>query len=277
MNFNENFSNEIISETKFKKRKSLTDKFFKYFIKFITKIIFLIFLCKFTLYKLNNQKYFKNSIMNNFKSNIFPKNKQFYEEYYISKIRTSIKWPFPNQIKFKPMMTNLERIAFSYFMKKENIYFEFGSGGTTNIASFYKLRSYSVESDLTWHKKLKDNKINANFITIDLKSRKIGFPGKNTSINDWKKYIQSYHSEYNADIILIDGRFRVACGLDIFQKIRNDTIILIHDYPYRKYYHILENYYLKIKTWDSLVAFIKNPYVKKIPEYIYQKYLSIPL
>ena len=109
---------------------------------------------------------FKNSIMDNYKSIIIPNNKQFYEEYYISKIRTSIKWPFPKQIKFKPWMTNLERIAFSFFMKKENIYFEFGSGGSTNIASFYKLKSYSVESDLTWHKKLKDNKINATFIRL---------------------------------------------------------------------------------------------------------------
>ena len=222
---------------------------------------------------------FKNSIiMDNFKSNFFPNNKQFYEEYYITKIRTSIKWPLPKKIKFKPIMTNLEIIAFSFFMKKENIYFEFGSGGSTNIVSYYKLKSYSVESDLTWHKKLKDNKINAIYITVDLKTRnKVGYPGKETKINDWKKYIQSYHREYNADIILIDGRFRVACGLDVFQKIRNDTIILIHDYPKRKHYHILENYYLKIKTWDSLVAFIKNPYIRTIPEDIYQKYLSIPL
>ena len=179
MNINENFNNEIISETKFKNRKQLKDKKaysteFKYFRKYIAIIIFLIFICNFTLYKFMNKKLqdFKNSIiMDNFKSNIFPNNKQFYEEYFLAKIRTSIKWPFPKEIKFKPVMTNLERIAFSFFMKKENIYFEFGSGGSTNIASYYKLKSYSVESDLTWHKKLKEHKINAIFINV--KSNKI--------------------------------------------------------------------------------------------------------
>ena len=38
-------------------------------------------------------------------------------------------------------------------MKPENIYFEFGSDGSTNIASYYKLKTYSVESDARWHEK----------------------------------------------------------------------------------------------------------------------------
>ena len=91
-----------------------------------------------------------------------------------------------------------------------------------------------------------------------------------------EKYIQSYKKEYNADIILIDGRFRVACGLDIFNKIRNDTIVLIHDYINRKSYHILEDYYLKLEIWDTLVAFIKRPNVNFIPKEIYNKYIKIP-
>ena len=33
--------------------------------------------------------------------------------------------------------------------------------------------------------------------------------GKNSNINDWKNYFQAYNKSYNADVILIDGRFRV--------------------------------------------------------------------
>ena len=170
-------------------------------------------------------------------------------------------------------MTKKEIISLSYFMKPNNVYFEFGSGGSTNLASFYKIKTYSVESDTNWHKKLKDSGIVANYITIDLKVRKAGYPGKNTNINDWKKYIQAYKSEYNANIILIDGRFRVACALDIFSKIKNDTIILVHDYK-RKKYHILEQFYIKVEVWDSLALLIKNPNVNKIPENIYNFYLN---
>jgi hypothetical protein len=171
-----------------------------------------------------------------------------------------IEWPLPKKIKFKPCMKKEELIAFLSFMKPNRTYFEFGSGGSTNIASYYRLKVYSVESDVLWHNMLKKNNINATFLTIDLKSKPNGwgFPGKGTSIEDWKKYFQAYQSKYNADIIFIDGRFRVICGLDIFQKIRNDTLILMHDYD-RNIYHILEKYYIKVGKWGNLSAFFKNP------------------
>ena len=53
---------------------------------------------------------------------------------------------------------------------------------------------------------------------------------KYSNITDWKKYFQSYKKEYNADVILIDGRFKVATPMDIIDKIRDDTIILLHEY-----------------------------------------------
>ena len=105
-----------------------------------------------------------------------------------------------------PMMTQNEAKAFSSFMKKENIYFEFGEGGSTKIAFYYKLKKiYSVESESKWHNILKNNGINITYLTIDLKSKGAGYPGPETNVEDWKKYIQAYKSEYNADIIFIDG------------------------------------------------------------------------
>ena len=131
-------------------------------------------------------------------------------------------------------------------MKPNLTYFEFGSGGNTNVASYYKLKVYSVESDVLWHNKLKKNNIKATYLTIDLKAKELGYPGKDTTVEDWKKYFQTYQSKFKADIIFIDGRFRVLCGLDIFSKIRNDTLALLHDYN-RDIYHVLEKYYIKVK------------------------------
>ena len=81
------------------------------------------------------------------------------------------------------------------------------------------------------------------------------YPGKETYINIWKRYIQSYKIDYMADIIFAEGRFRVEW--DIFSKIKNDIIILIHDYTNRIKYHIIEKYYKKVKAWDTLAVFIK--------------------
>ena len=231
-------------------------------IKFlIDSLLIIIF---FLVFKLYIQISKKSNIIENYY------NKLIYEKFK----RAEIEWPLPKTIKFKPIMTLNELKAFCYFMKPGNIYFEFGAGGSTNVESFYKMEIYSVESDARWHKLLKDNNITANYITVDLKVRYLGFPGKETNVEDWKKYIQAYKKDYNADIILIDGRFRVACGLDIFNKIRNDTVVLIHDYTNRKEYHILENYYLKMETWDTLSSFVKRPNISLIPENIYNKYLK---
>ena len=68
----------------------------------------------------------------------------------------------------------------------------------------------------------------------------------------------------------------MACALDIFPKIRNDTIVLIHDYD-REEYHVVQNYYYKIKKWHILAAFIKKTNISSIPEDIYNKYLNIQI
>jgi hypothetical protein len=187
---------------------------------------------------------------------------------------TSIEWPLSKEIKFRPFMQEEELKAFLSFMRPNMVYFEFGSGGSTNVASYYKLKVYSVESDVLWHNKLKNNNINATYLTVDLKTNEWGFPGKDTTVEDWKKYFQAYQSKYEADIIFIDGRFRVICGLDIFPKIKNDTLVLVHDYD-RNIYHILENYYIKVGSWGNLYAFFKNPNITSIPQNIYNNYMYI--
>ena len=198
-----------------------------------------------------------------------------YESILKKHMRSSIVWPLPDEIKYKPMMKEPAIKAFSYLMKPGNIYFEFGSGGSTNLASYYKIKTYSVESDVSWHEKLKSSGVVAEYLTIDLKSTRLGFPGKGTTPEDWKKYIEAYKSEYNADIILIDGVFRVACAFDIFPKIKKDTIILVHDYNKTDDYYIIEDYYTRVKIYDCLAIFFKKPNIDSIPEYLYNKYSKI--
>lgn len=258
---NSTFPNEI----KFKMNK--------YNVKIIYLNIIVIYYILCFMYKNENKNQMNTKNNNSFIYN-HSEMHSFYDSLLIKYKRTNITWPLPNEIKFKPLMSNYELKEFCYLMNPKNVYFEFGSGGSTNIASYYKVKTYSVESDIKWHEKLKTNGITAIYITIDLNVSSSGYPGNNTNINDWKKYIQSYKKEYNADIILIDGRFRVACALDIFSKIRNDTIIIIHDYGYRNQYHIIEKFYIKIKEWDSLAVFVKNPNIISIPLHLYNYYIN---
>ena len=276
-----------ISNKKFYRRKKLNKKAHKFkkkqkkthtiiYILFFIIIILLISFLSFLgiLLKRRNSKLMKNNF-NNYK-NVF--NLSYYENKIKELQSDSILWPLPSELRFIPMMSYVELKAFSSFLKPEKIYFEFGSGGSTNLASYYKLNKiYSVESDVNWHNKIKSlNLPGIIYLTVDLNSKNdFGHPGNGTTVEDWKKYIQAYKAEYNADIILIDGRFRVACGLDIFSKIRDDTVVLIHDYTNRDEYHILEDFYIKVKSWDSLAAFFKRTNVTSIPEDIYNKYIYI--
>ena len=61
---------------------------------------------------------------------------------YYQKKSTSIKYPLLREIKFKPLITSNELKVFCSFMKPGNIYFEFSSGGSTNIAPYYKIKTY---------------------------------------------------------------------------------------------------------------------------------------
>jgi len=49
--------------------------------------------------------------------------------------------------------------------------------------------------------------------------------------------------KYFVDLILIDGRFRVACALNLFDQIENNTTIIFDDFLNRKNYHVVLEYY----------------------------------
>lgn len=131
-------------------------------ITFNITMIIIIFLY-FYLGLLKIKVYVPSKIVGNFFNNVTINNKKEFNlinfEKRIRELkRDSIIWPLPSDIIYKPIMNGRDIKAFSSFMKPENIYFEFGSGGSTNLASYYKLKKiYSVESDVSWHNKLKSH------------------------------------------------------------------------------------------------------------------------
>ena len=162
--------------------------------------------------------------------------------------------PLPKEIKCKPHLNSEELIAFLSLLTKDTIFFETGSGCSSVIAKYYAKKTYAVEGCKKYYEIGVKNGLKDSLLFNDLKpdNPTWSFPGKRSNINDWKKYFQSYKKEYNADVILIDGRFKVATAMDLFDKIRNDTIILLHEYFDRPSYFILEKYYKYVYHWGSL-------------------------
>ena len=184
------------------------------------------------------------------------------------------RFPLPKEIDCKSHMTKNELVGFLSFLTKNITFFETGSGCSSIHAKYYAKKSYAVEGCKFWYEEGIKNGLKENLIFHDLKpdNHIWSMPGKSSTLDDWKKYFQSYDSSYNADVILIDGRFKVATAMDMFGKISDDTIILIHEFQERPIYYILENYYQYIYHWDRLTAFRKKKGINSIPIDIQQKY-----
>tara|TARA_Y100000591_G_C21756673_1_gene657759 strand:- start:319 stop:867 length:549 start_codon:yes stop_codon:yes gene_type:complete len=162
-------------------------------------------------------------------------------------------------------MKNDEKKLFRKYIKQSKYYLEFGSGGSTLEANKYINNISSIETDNKWIEKIKkiNNKINFIYINIDcIWWEYVSWNNNQKLPSDkqkeyWIKY-SNLKINFKPDLILIDGRFRVASLLNLYNQIDNNTIILFHDYTTRKQYHIVELFYDKIECINTLQVFKKK-------------------
>jgi hypothetical protein len=62
----------------------------------------------------------------------------------------------------------------------------------------------------------------------------------------------------NADLYLIDGRFRVACFMETLMRCKPDAVLLMHDYAPRPEYHVVEQFARPFMVCSTLYAFIRR-------------------
>ena len=147
------------------------------------------------------------------------------------------------------MMSSAEIKLFEKYLSRATNYLEYGSGGSTVFASKFPLRIKSIESDSEWASKIqKETRTEMNYINLG-KTGGCGTPLENKHL--WPIYSQNYSSEF--DLVLIDGRFRVACFLDICLKKETPTI-LFHDFLNRPEYHIILQFCQVVESVDTLVV-----------------------
>jgi len=189
----------------------------------------------------------------------------------------------------KPHLGKNDKNMFFKYLKKSKIYFEYGSGGSTYKASLKKNieKIFSVESDLLWHNKLKkqidntNNKIRFIYNEMDARPNTWGRPGPNSTSDQWKNYSDHINNlneteKKELDLVMIDGRFRVACCLKCFGVISNDCVIAFDDFLNRKHYHIVLDYYDIIEqTIDNrMVILKKKKNIEIIPKVLIELYES---
>ena len=59
-------------------------------------------------------------------------------------------------------------------------------------------------------------------------------------------------------MIMIDGRFRVSCCLDVYNKINDSTVVFFHDFRDREFYHEVLNFYHVVESVETAVVLKKK-------------------
>ena len=184
----------------------------------------------------------------------------------------------------EPHLEKNDKEMFYRYLKNANVYFEYGSGGSTYQASILNniKKIYSVESDIQWQNKLKQTitSLNINYIYNEMKTppNSWGYPGKNSTsiqkINYSNHMIKLSKEEQNSiDLVFIDGRFRCACCLKCYDIIQDNCLIAFDDFLNRPWYHIVLEYFDIIeKTQDNRMVILKKKKNVNIPKELIEKY-----
>lgn len=86
----------------------------------------------------------------------------------------------------------------------------------------------------------------------------MGLPKGEGSKYLWSNYPMSFHVHgREADTVLVDGRFRVACALMVWLSGGNGTFVMMHDY-YRIDYHVVETLFDVVEQAEALVVLRPN-------------------
>lgn len=176
-------------------------------------------------------------------------------------------------IPVMPRMSQSEIALFEKHVKQAEAYFEFGSGGSTKLAARNNVAVYGVESDKFWvdtlHKETGEL-CKVEYVDIG-PTKEWGYPVDDSHQDkfiDYSEAILKYDQPF--DLILVDGRFRVACTLNAIkhtlekQKNTADTRIFIHDFWNRSDYHVVLEFLEAVDIVESAGVFRLKQNINKL-------------
>ena len=171
---------------------------------------------------------------------------------------------------------------FTEQLKAAHAYLEFGSGGSTFLASQLGKPFATVESDRFFLESVK-RKILGSGVRLDPARQKLvavdiglteswGVPvfqkQTATRLKRWRRYFSAPWDEswdVEPDLVLVDGRFRVACALNASINLfdRGDWTVLFDDYEGRAHYKGIEQFLSLSQMVGRMAVFKQKSGVSK--------------
>lgn len=167
-----------------------------------------------------------------------------------------------------PSMPSVALNRLEELLKGCNSYLEYGCGGSTTLAAELGVQNIIYcDSSIEWIDSVSKiintySEINSYPVFIDIGEVVAwGRPKDQSKAIFWKNYcyqpwIIAKHNNVNPQLVLIDGRFRVACFLVSLLLGNSGTTILFDDYCNREHYKIIEKVVKPIHAYDRLAEFV---------------------
>ena len=147
-----------------------------------------------------------------------------------------------------------------------NVVGEYGCGKSTNwILKNTNAQLLSVDTSSQWVKRTCE--INSPFLDrLSIEHVDVG------PLGNWGRPVGYSHAEnfstytdsiwshvLKPDLIIVDGRFRVACFLTSLKNADEGALIFFDDYTNRPHYHYVENYVSRVEVCGRQSMFIVPP------------------
>lgn len=172
------------------------------------------------------------------------------------------------QIPSAPTMDESGLGRFREALGSAQVYVEFGIGWTTALAIASSVRRIvSVDSDRSLvAAALRDlgQEQSGRFHVVHADigiTKEFGYPNDRSAVAQWPQYALGVwgHSalrEASPDLVLISGRFRVACFCAAVLAMEPGSIVLFEDYVERPYYHVVEGLFSPSRCYGKLAEFV---------------------
>ena len=180
-------------------------------------------------------------------------------------------------MSLKPYMTPAETAMFARYRDKSLSYFEFGCGGSTVFCDSPTRKIKSVDNNKEWLDKVRPL-VSSNIEMIYVNTGPVleyGNPADPTNTAGFADYSLAFsQKDPDTDLVLIDGRFRVACALQVVLSGFNGPVLL-HD-AQRAEYQPLFPFFTITERVENLIAFRVNPVAdKKEADVLWEIYKNI--
>jgi len=167
-----------------------------------------------------------------------------------------------------PFMPERNVNALAEAMRGAACYLEYGAGGSTVLASEIGVPNIvSIESDRAWRDRVSDKVAGIghpglNIVHVDIgPTKRLGYPRGDAFRPNFRNYPQAGwqrcgEAGLSPDLVLIDGRFRLACILAALLNAKPGCKVLLDDYRHRRHYHRVERFAEPIRMIGRMAEFM---------------------